>query len=105
MVKPQTPIESLSKRVFGTKHRLSIALAVEDRLWDSLFDHDGAITASGAPRTAVFTELQALAEIGALQRVEVNGRVLYQALDGPFWRWCSDLAELFSLGRSRRHEA
>lgn len=95
-----TPRQAQSKRFFNSLHRIDVALAV--RGWTTsagtdegteMLDHDAIVAASGAPRSATHTELQALVDIGAVNRIVPERRVYYVAEElHPFWAFVADLA-------------
>ena len=92
MVKPQDDVQALSKRTFNSTHRLTIVASMW-RERDRVHTRDSVMASSGAPGTAVHGELQLLSELGLLLRVELDGRVHYQVIDGPFWLWAEQLFE------------
>lgn len=85
----RTPLDELSKRVFNSEHRLRFTeyLSASTTL---LTINETALATGIAPST-VHSELHLLADIGALQRIQVGRSVSFQKVDGPFWAWCEEL--------------
>lgn len=88
----RTPLQELSKRVFNSEHRLDLVEVLE-RL-SGLFTVKEMADAAELPVSTVHNELHLMAEVGALQRVPVGRGVSFQIIDGPYWRWCSQLRSL-----------
>ena|SRR5579862_6975445 len=83
------PVETLSKRLFNSEHRLTVVRG--------LFELDRAASSreiedlTGVPRSTVHDELNLLADVGLLVRAQPDRTVFYQRADGPFWDWCRQL--------------
>ncbi len=82
-----------SKRVFNRRHHLSIALAFTDSR-DGVLSADEVVAKTTSSPATVHHELQVLVMMAALQRVQIERRVYYQRVDGPYWDWVVDLAVL-----------
>ena len=85
----RSPLENLSKRVFNSEHRLTIAMALEDT--EGFTTTAAVMKSTGIAYSTVHDELNLMAELGVLQRVIPERQVLFQRLSGPFWEWCSVL--------------
>lgn len=84
-------LERASKRVFTKQHRLRIAGTLLDAPED-VVDHPELTARSGVPGSTVHVELQFLADLGAVARLESRREVAYQVVpDHLYWAFCSRL--------------
>ncbi len=85
----RSPIDELSKRVFNSERRLSVIqvlLELKEFATVAQVARD-----SGVASSTVHSELHLLADLGLLQRVTPERKVLFQRLESPFWQWCESL--------------
>jgi hypothetical protein len=85
----RTAEQELSKRVFNTEHRLTIARALLNH--PKLAAATEIAVAARVSGASVHEELHRLADLGVVQRVPEAQRVLFQPIPGPFWEWCREL--------------
>lgn len=85
----ETRRQRASKRLFNSKHRLDVALALLE-LRDGIFDLETAATTVGIAKSTVHGEMALLVELGILERHDpvAGGRTVYYTVidpQHPFW--------------------
>ncbi|MCU1494513.1 MAG: hypothetical protein JWO62_2277 [Acidimicrobiaceae bacterium] len=85
----RTPEQALSKRVFNSEHRLTVASALLQA--NGLVSQEDVQKATGVPNSSCFNELALLVELGVAQKVPAGRSFSYQPIEGPFWEWLRQL--------------